>query len=63
MSNNLYEKIANLYGNDENECKYQRDRFNRIINLYSKYFNEQDKISILSTPGRTELSGNHTDHN
>jgi len=51
---------GSLYGLNNQETQKQR-----IITLLKKIacVNPQQDVYILSTPGRTELSGNHTDHN
>jgi len=49
-----------LYG--ENGLKGQRKRWGKLIARHEELYGEQD-IRLFSTPGRTELGGNHTDHN
>lgn len=41
---------------------YQRDRYQSLITNYNLRFGSADS-KIFSSPGRTEISGNHTDHN
>ncbi len=42
----------------------QKERYEKAISDYKAYFaSEGDKIRIFSAPGRTEVGGNHTDHN
>lgn len=42
----------------------QRARYEKAIESYKEYFSEGGKnIRIFSAPGRTEVGGNHTDHN
>lgn len=38
------------------------NRYTYILNSYKELYGD-DEVSIFSAPGRTELSGNHTDHN
>jgi galactokinase len=54
--------LKNLYGKDKTAVEYQKKRYNKLFKDFSKYF-ELTKLSYFSAPGRTELSGNHTDHN
>jgi len=54
--------LRKLYGNDVKVLKYQTDRYHRLINLYREKFNQENGI-FFSAPGRTEIGGNHTDHN
>lgn len=59
----LEENIHLLYGNDEKVFHEQNNRYTKLIENYYKEFKVKDKVAIISVPGRTELSGNHTDHN
>ena len=54
---NLFEK---LYGKDEvlNQIK----RYEATLDGYAKTFGDSE-VKLFSSPGRTEISGNHTDHN
>ena len=55
------ETLASLYGKDNVES--QRTRYLETLDEFSKIFGEDRDIKIYSAPGRTEVSGNHTDHN
>lgn len=52
--------LESLYGPDE--LTAQKSRYINLLSDMKKRFSSED-VSILSTPGRTELGGNHTDHN
>lgn len=39
-----------------------RDRYLKAIDKFSDIFGERDEVRIISAPGRTEVGGNHTDH-
>lgn len=41
----------------------QKPRYIRTINNFIKFFGGDREVVILSAPGRTEICGNHTDHN
>ncbi len=41
----------------------QRERYVALAELFAKEFGESDSLSFYSAPGRTEVCGNHTDHN
>ncbi|MBQ3131678.1 MAG: galactokinase, partial [Clostridia bacterium] len=42
----------------------QKARYEKAISDYKAYFaSEGEQIRIFSAPGRTEVGGNHTDHN
>ncbi|MFV0290094.1 MAG: galactokinase [Mangrovibacterium sp.] len=57
--NPLFQK---LYGTDSSTLASQATRYEELMNLFqSKY--HTDDVSLFSSPGRTEIGGNHTDHN
>ncbi|MBI9099375.1 MAG: galactokinase, partial [Spirochaetaceae bacterium] len=58
--NHYEESFADLYGSEVYGS--QKKRYLSLLDNFSKTFNQRD-IRIVSTPGRTELGGNHTDHN
>lgn len=52
--------FAQLYGEkavEENVTRYQQ-----LVESYAREFGGDD-VMLFSSPGRTEISGNHTDHN
>lgn len=40
----------------------QRARYMSVINGYGEVFGNAEEIALFSAPGRTEIGGNHTDH-
>lgn len=50
-----------LYGEDA--VTHQRGRYINAVNQYVSLYGDQDDIYLFSAPGRTEIGGNHTDHN
>lgn len=58
----VQEIFIKLYGNNEEIINYQNERYENLINQFRKKFKQED-INLFSTPGRTEIGGNHTDHN
>ncbi len=60
--NNLEEKFKELYGAAKETLEYQTKRYKNAVDTFNDIFKNRP-YSIFSTPGRTELSGNHTDHN
>ena len=40
---------------------YQRERYIEALEQYEKYFGKAD-VNIFSAAGRSEVCGNHTDH-
>jgi galactokinase len=57
--------LNKLYGNNEKVIAYQKKRYNKLLNDFEKIFGkfQPGGIKFFSSPGRTEISGNHTDHN
>jgi galactokinase len=51
-----------LYGSDPAELKRNAKRYTGLLKLYNKEFGKKD-VEFFSSPGRTEIGGNHTDHN
>ena len=43
----------------------QYERFLDVLSDFGEYFdkNEEREVSLFSAPGRSEVCGNHTDHN
>ena len=54
--------LNDLYGSNEKKIDYQRKRYEKLCKNFQKIFGEQS-VKYFSSPGRTEISGNHTDHN
>jgi len=65
----LIEKINNgdnplfheLYGNDGSVLKQQAERYEILMNEFEQAHGIDD-VELFSSPGRTEVGGNHTDH-
>ncbi len=45
------------------DTEKQTERFIKAIDAFCALYGEDRDISIFSVPGRSEISGNHTDHN
>ena len=41
----------------------QRKRYCRVIGEFEEFYGEGREAGLFSAPGRTEIGGNHTDHN
>ena len=54
--------LKSLCVEDGNIADYQQKRYRKLCNDFKKYFGEA-QVRYFSSPGRTEISGNHTDHN
>lgn len=59
---NYTEAFKKLYGMDEQVLKEQIKRYQQLDDEFVRLFDKQERF-FFSTPGRTEISGNHTDHN
>lgn len=55
------EIFTTLYGAEH--VPAQRQRYIKTIDEFSKLFGGEREISLFSVAGRSEISGNHTDHN
>ncbi|MBQ1453559.1 MAG: galactokinase [Ruminococcus sp.] len=54
--------LARLYGFCEDRLTYQRERYQKALDRFFEIFKGADDAEIFSAPGRTEIGGNHTDH-
>ena len=63
LSGALDMRLAKLYGSDESTLVAQRARYAALIDEFASRYGADREISLFSVPGRSELSGNHTDHN
>ncbi|MDD6571875.1 MAG: galactokinase family protein [Thermoflexaceae bacterium] len=52
--------LLNIY-EDSTLIPYQRERYINLLKLYEKTF-KTDDVAVYSAPGRSEVCGNHTDH-
>ncbi len=58
----IIKSISSLYR--EETVGIQRKRYLKAIDAFKSYFScDGGKIRLFSAPGRTEVGGNHTDHN
>lgn len=51
-----------LYGTDKTVLKEQANRYANLMSDFEKTYGI-DNVRLFSSPGRTEIGGNHTDHN
>ena len=54
-------RLASLYG--ESAVPAQRDRYLAAIERFVSLYGTERALRVFSVSGRSELSGNHTDHN
>lgn len=47
-----------LYGEDKNA----KERYSKAVDEFCKLYGDRPNLRLFSAPGRTEIGGNHTDH-
>ncbi|WP_316630179.1 galactokinase family protein [uncultured Ruminococcus sp.] len=58
----LKEELSVLYGADASVLYTQRHRYSKAIERFTEIFPEREDVHLFSAPGRSEIGGNHTDH-
>lgn len=53
--------LEKLYG--ANAVEMQKTRYEAAVKSFEDIYGKADNIRLFSAPGRTEVGGNHTDHN
>lgn len=53
--------LERLYG--QGAAEWQRTRIEKAVQGFREQFGDRADLRLFSAPGRTELGGNHTDHN
>ncbi|MCR5567543.1 MAG: galactokinase [Clostridiales bacterium] len=56
-------QLRYLYGAEEGLLRYQQERYAALIRRHAELFGDREDVQLISAPGRTEIGGNHTDHN
>ena len=59
LSEGALARYSELYA----DVKYQTERMLAAIDRFSEMYGDDRDIAIFSVPGRSEIMGNHTDHN
>ncbi len=54
-------RFTELYG--EGVVAAQRQRYSEAVKEFADLFGGEREVRLFSVPGRSEISGNHTDHN
>ena len=52
-----------LYGSDPATLAAQRERYSTLVDRFAEEYGADREVRLYSAPGRTEIGGNHTDHN
>lgn len=55
--------ILALYGDRGGEFEKQQARYEKLAAWHKELYGEKQDMIFVSAPGRTEIAGNHTDHN
>jgi galactokinase len=55
--------LTRLYGNKPGVLQRQSERYLKALERFQALFPEQQEAFLFTSPGRTEVGGNHTDHN
>jgi len=63
VSGKLDDVFAELYGGDPSAVGRQRQRYVDLLEEFAREFSDSPCVELFSVPGRTEVGGNHTDHN
>lgn len=61
-SNQYNAMMKKIYFTDAEVAK-QKERYKKIVDLFCSLYDADREIRFFSAPGRTEVCGNHTDHN
>ncbi len=63
IQNNVYtNELLNIY-HTKDESQKQTERYLKVVTDFERQFGSNRNIELFSAPGRTEICGNHTDHN
>ncbi len=54
--------LRTLYGSDAAVIETQKERYTKLVDEFVATYGDKD-LTVFSSPGRTEIGGNHTDHN
>lgn len=61
FADNQYNELLMDIYLDDSKIEYQKDRYIKAIEKFEELYGE-DEAEIYSAPGRSEICGNHTDH-
>jgi galactokinase len=62
VNNSANSVFKELYGADMAVIQKQKQKYNTLIQKFQQ-FSKEKKVELFTSPGRTEIGGNHTDHN
>ena len=59
----VVKQLTYIYGQREGMLVSQTTRYTRLLKKHEEIVNNSEGLLMISAPGRTEIGGNHTDHN
>lgn len=59
----VMKNLTHLYGRRDGVLVGQSARYTRLLKRHEELIGTENKVLLVSAPGRTEIGGNHTDHN
>ena len=59
----VMKRLNYLYGQRDGMLVQQTTRYTHMLKKHEEQFNAGGSVMLISAPGRTEIGGNHTDHN
>jgi galactokinase len=62
LTNPNNKTLKSLYGSGSDNLRKQALRYTKLLKSFRETF-DNDVVSLFSSPGRSEIGGNHTDHN
>lgn len=63
LENGCYDSIlGEMYGSSADILNAQKKRYLGAVNEFRRIYPERSEVQLFSAPGRTEIGGNHTDH-
>ena len=54
--------FSTLYGKNDEVISNQKERYIKALESFRLFFPDRDDVKMYSASGRTEIGGNHTDH-
>lgn len=55
--------LSRLYGQQEGMLVHQAERYSALLKWHISQYGAGKPVMMISAPGRSEIGGNHTDHN
>lgn len=61
INGELDEALLKVY--TQESLSFQKERHAKVFDTFAELYGEDGEVAMFSAPGRTEVGGNHTDHN